>query len=57
MLLDYNRGAIDYDNILTIQFDAGAGGGGFDAAAVLLNTWTDSKENLIMVLLMKTTHI
>ena len=43
MLLDYNRGAIDYDNILTIQFDAGAGGGGFDAAAVLLNTWTDKQ--------------
>ena len=43
MLLDYNRGALDYDNILTIQFDSGARGGGFDAAAVLLNTWTDKQ--------------
>ena len=43
MLLDYNRGAIDYDNILTIQFDSGAGGRRFDAAAVLLNTWTDKQ--------------
>lgn len=41
ILLDYNRGAIDYDNINLLQIDAGAGGGGFDISAFLLNEWVD----------------
>lgn len=41
ILLDYNRGALDYDNINLLQIDAGAGGGGFDISAFLLNEWVD----------------
>ena len=43
MLLDYNRGALDYENIDLFVIDAGAGGGGFDIAAFLMNEWLDDK--------------
>lgn len=43
MLLDYNRGALDYENIDLFIIDAGAGGGGFDIAAFLMNEWLDDK--------------
>lgn len=41
ILLDYNRGALDYDNINLLQIDSGAGRGGFDISAFLLNEWVD----------------
>lgn len=43
LLLDYNKGALDYDNIDLFSIDAGAGGGGFDIAAFLLNEWVDNE--------------
>lgn len=46
LLLDYNRGALDYDNIDQLIIDAGAGGGGFDIAAFLLNEWADQQNKL-----------
>lgn len=46
LLLDYNRGALDYDNIDQLIIDAGAGGGGFDIAAFLLNEWVDKQNKL-----------
>ena len=39
LILDYNRGALDYDNIDLLVIDAGAGGGGTDIAQFLLNEW------------------
>jgi len=48
MMLDYNQGALDYDNLELVAIDAGSGGGGFDIAAFLLNDWTgyDGKRHL-----------
>jgi len=44
MLLNYNGKAPDYENILGVLFDSGAGGGGINAFADnLLDEWTDSK--------------
>lgn len=44
MLLDYNGNAPDYENILCILFDAGAGGAGKSAFADnLMADWVDSK--------------
>lgn len=51
MLVDYNRGALDYDNIDLLCIDAGAGGGGFDIAAFLLNEWTDKEGKMHLGLL------
>lgn len=38
-ILDYNHGAIDYENIDQLILDAGAGGGGVDIAQFLMNEW------------------
>lgn len=44
MLLDYNGKAPDYENILQVLFDSGAGGGGISAFADnLLSEWKDNK--------------
>lgn len=43
MLLNYNGKAPDYENILAVMFDSGAGGGGISAFADnLLDEWVDS---------------
>ena len=39
IILDYNRGALDYENIDMLIIDAGAGGGGGDIAQFLMNEW------------------
>lgn len=39
VLLDYNLGALDYENIDLLIIDAGAGGGGNDIAQFLMNSW------------------
>ena len=39
IIIDYNRGALDFENIDQILLDAGAGGGGTDIAQYLLNEW------------------
>ena len=39
IILDYNLGAIDYDNLISLEIDAGAGGGGTDIAQFLMNEW------------------
>lgn len=41
MILDYNGGADNYDNILGIYVDAGSGGGGPIIADMLMQNWTD----------------
>ena len=41
LILDYNGGADNYDNILGIYIDAGAGGGGVMIADMLMQDWTD----------------
>ncbi len=46
VILDYNEGAVDYENIERLIIDAGAGGGGFDIAQYLMNEWT-GKDNKI----------
>lgn len=47
LLLNYNGNSPDYENILAVMFDSGAGGGGISAFADnLLSEWTDSKGNL-----------
>jgi hypothetical protein len=44
MLLAYNGNTPDYENIMGVLFDSGAGGGGISAFADnLLESWTDSK--------------
>ena len=40
LILDYNKGALDYENIDSLQIDGGAGGGGTDIAQYLLKEWT-----------------
>lgn len=46
MLLDYNQGAPDYDNIELLSIDAGAGGGGTDIRQFLMNEWKDRKGRI-----------
>lgn len=48
LILDYNKGALDYDNIDMLILDSGAGGGGFDIAQFLMNEWVgkDRKTHL-----------
>lgn len=41
MILDYNGGADNYDNILGIYVDAGSGGGGPIIADMLMQNWVD----------------
>jgi hypothetical protein len=44
MLLNYNGKNPDYENIMAVMFDSGAGGGGISAFADnLLESWTDSQ--------------
>lgn len=45
MILAYNRGALDYENIHKLVIDAGAGGGGEFMASLLMNEWTSSYDN------------
>ena len=46
LILDYNRGTLDYDNIDQLIVDAGAGGGGFDLAQFLMNEWVGKDRKL-----------
>lgn len=48
LILDYNKGALDYENIDMLILDSGAGGGGFDIAQFLMNEWVgkDRKTHL-----------
>ena len=39
IILDYNKGALDYENIDRLIIDSGAGGGGSDIAQFLVNEW------------------
>ena len=39
IILDYNRGTLDYQNIHQRILDAGAGGGGFELDLFLMNEW------------------
>lgn len=41
MILDYDGGTYNYDNILGIYVDAGSGGGGPIIADMLMQNWTD----------------
>ena len=41
MILDYNGGVDNYENILGIYVDAGSGGGGPIIADMLMQNWTD----------------
>ena len=44
VILDYNAGADNYDNIVGVYIDAGAGGGGVSIADYLMPDWTDDKN-------------
>lgn len=46
IILDYNLGAVDYENIEQLIIDAGAGGGGFDLAQYLMNEWTGKDKKI-----------
>jgi len=39
LILDYNKGCLDYDGINHLLIDAGAGGGGVAIAQFLMNEW------------------
>ena len=41
MILDYNGGADNYDNIIGVYVDAGSGGGGPIIADMLMQNWVD----------------
>lgn len=41
LILDYNGGADNYENILGIYIDAGSGGGGVNIADYFMEDWTD----------------
>lgn len=41
VILDYNGGADNYENIVGIYIDAGSGGGGVNIADYLMEDWTD----------------
>ncbi|MFE4571303.1 terminase [Paenibacillus chitinolyticus] len=44
MLLDYNgKNAADYENLISLMIDSGAGGGGVNIADYFMEDWTDSK--------------
>lgn len=42
LILDYNGGADNYDNIVGIYIDAGSGGGGVNIADYFMEDWTDA---------------
>lgn len=46
VILDYNAGADNYDNIIGVYIDAGAGGGGVSIADYLMADWEDDKGNI-----------
>ena len=46
VILDYNAGADNYDNIVGVYIDAGAGGGGVSIADYLMADWEDDKGNI-----------
>ena len=46
VILDYNAGADNYDNIVGVYIDAGAGGGGVTIADYLMEDWEDEKGNI-----------
>jgi hypothetical protein len=43
VILDYNGGADNYENILAVYIDAGSGGAGVNIADYLMPDWTDEK--------------
>lgn len=43
VILDYNAGADNYENIVGVYIDAGAGGGGVSIADYLMADWEDEK--------------
>ena len=45
VIIDYNAGADNYDNIVGVYIDAGAGGGGVTIADYLMADWEDDKGN------------
>lgn len=45
IILDYNAGADNYENIVGVWIDAGSGGGGVTIADYLMQDWDDSKGN------------
>jgi len=45
ILLDYNGRTADYENILSLLIDAGAGGGGVQIADFFMEDWIDSNGN------------
>ena len=51
LIINYNRGALDYDNIELVCIDAGAGRGRFDISQFLLNDWvgSDGKRHLGLI--------
>lgn len=51
MMLSYNQGALDYDNIDLFIIDAGAGGGGEDIGQFLMREWigSDNKRHLGLI--------
>ena len=53
IMLDYNKRALDYDNLSIVCIDAGAGGGRFDIAQFLLNEWKDKSGKLHLGLIDK----
>lgn len=46
IILAYNFGAVDYDNIISLEIDGGAGGGGTDIAQFLMNEWVGSDRKM-----------
>ena len=54
IILDYNRGALDYDNIDMLIIDAGAGGGGTDIAQFLMNEWVGKDRKMHLGFIDKT---
>lgn len=43
LILDYNGGADNYDNIVGVYIDAGSGGAGVNIADYLMEDWVDDK--------------
>lgn len=46
LILGYNAGADNYDNLVGVWIDAGSGGGGVNIADFLMDDWTDDKGNV-----------
>lgn len=56
IILDYNGGADNYENILGIYIDAGSGGAGKNIADYLMDDWIDSAGNKQRGLIDKVAH-